>query len=440
MLDKFLKFRIKGDGIIWAVFFALCIISVLEVFSASSGLSFKGGHYWKPVIYHSSLLLMGLVFMVVTMNIKCKYFKLVTPFALLLSLLMLITVLIVGESTNGAQRWMNIMGIQFQPSEIAKGAVVLAVAQILSAMQTTDGADRHAFKYILIVSTPILLLIAKENLSTAMLLGITIFAMMFIGRVPKKQLLKLSAFFGALILIGITAIMLLGSAASSPSTSLPTEGQGSQPNEKMVLTDQASTDAVPPTGGQGGIFHRATTWRNRIIDFFDFKDIPPAEVDLQGRGAQKNHAKIAIASSNVIGKGPGNSIERDFLSQAFSDFIYAIIIEEIGIWGAALVCLLYIVMLFRTATIANRCVNAFPAFLIMGIALLLVTQAMFNMMVAVGLAPVTGQPLPLISKGGTSTIVNCVYVGIILSVSYTAKRKDDAKKAKTLQTAMVNAS
>ena len=132
-----------------------------------------------------------------------------------------------------------------------------------------------------------------------------------------------------------------------------------------------------------------------------------------------------------MGKGPGNSVDRDFLSQAFSDFIYAIIIEEMGIVGASVVCLLYIILLFRTATIANRCANAFPALLIMGIALLLVTQAMFNMAVAVGLAPVTGQPLPLISKGGTSTIVNCVYMGIILSVSYTAKRKDEVTARKS---------
>ena len=135
------------------------------------------------------------------------------------------------------------------------------------------------------------------------------------------------------------------------------------------------------------------------------------------------HANIAIVSSNIIGKGPGNSVERDFLSQAFSDFIYAIIIEEMGIVGATIVVFLYIVLLFRAARIANRCENNFPAFLVMGLALLLVIQAVFNMMVAVGLVPVTGQPLPLISKGGTSTVINCVYIGMILSISRSAKRK-----------------
>ncbi len=146
-------------------------------------------------------------------------------------------------------------------------------------------------------------------------------------------------------------------------------------------------------------------------------------MDISGRGAQSAFSKIAIASANIIGVGPGNSEERDFLSQAFSDFIYAIIIEELGLTGAIFVAFLYIILLFRTGRIAGRCENNFPAFLAMGLALMLVTQALFNMCVAVGLAPVTGQPLPLISKGGTSTVINCVYIGVILSISRSAKKK-----------------
>ena len=148
----------------------------------------------------------------------------------------------------------------------------------------------------------------------------------------------------------------------------------------------------------------------------------PEEYDLE-ENFQVGHANMAIVSSNIIGKGPGNSVERDYLPQAFSDFIYAIIIEEMGILGAAFVAFLYIILLFRTARISSRCENNFPAFLAMGLALLLVIQATFNMLVAVGLAPVTGQPLPLISKGGTSTIINCAYIGAILSVSRSAKMR-----------------
>ena len=426
MIDRLLKLKIKGDSIIWMVFFFLCIISIIEVFSASSTLTFKSGSYFGPVLRHTGLLIIGVVFMVATMNIKCKYFKIVTPFALFLSLFMLIAVLAVGQSTNGAQRWIGLFGIQFQPSELAKGALILAEAQILSAMQTETGADRRAFKYICWLSLPFVLLIAMENLSTAMLLCITIFIMMFIGRVPKSQLNRTIGVVVLLAALGIGAIMLMGS----------NEAKAKEPEGKMAMTEQVETQEKK--SGLSKIFHRADTWKARIDKFLSNEEIAPADYDLDKDG-QVAHANIAIASSNIVGKGPGNSVERDFLSQAFSDFIYAIIIEEMGIWGAFFVCLLYVILLFRTATIANRCSNAFPALLIMGIALLLVTQAFFNMMVAVGLAPVTGQPLPLISRGGTSTIMNCVYIGIILSVSYTAKKRVDVDKKKDVRQALATA-
>ena len=426
MIDRLLKLKIKGDGIIWMVFFFLCIISIIEVFSASSTLTFKSGSYFGPVLRHTGLLIIGVVFMVATMNIKCKYFKIVTPFALFLSLFMLIAVLAVGQSTNGAQRWIGLFGIQFQPSELAKGALILAEAQILSAMQTETGADRRAFKYICWLSLPFVLLISMENLSTAMLLCITIFIMMFIGRVPKSQLNRTIGVVVLLAALGIGAIMLMGS----------NEAKAKEPEGKMAMTEQVETQEKK--NGLSKIFHRADTWKARIDKFLSNEEIAPADYDLDKDG-QVAHANIAIASSNIVGKGPGNSVERDFLSQAFSDFIYAIIIEEMGIWGAFFVCLLYVILLFRTATIANRCSNAFPALLIMGIALLLVTQAFFNMMVAVGLAPVTGQPLPLISRGGTSTIMNCVYIGIILSVSYTAKKRVDVDKKKDVRQALATA-
>ena len=425
MIDRLLKLKIKGDGIIWMVFFFLCIISIIEVFSASSTLTFKSGSYFGPVLRHTGLLIIGVVFMVATMNIKCKYFKIVTPFALFLSLFMLIAVLAVGQSTNGAQRWIGLFGIQFQPSELAKGALILAEAQILSAMQTETGADRRAFKYICWLSLPFVMLIAIENLSTAMLLCITIFIMMFIGRVPKSQLNRTIGVVVLTAAIGIGAIMLMGK-----------DSNAKEPDGKMAMTEQVETPESK--GVLTKIFHRADTWKARIIKFLNNEEVAPADYDLDKDG-QVAHANIAIVSSNIVGKGPGNSVERDFLSQAFSDFIYAIIIEEMGIWGAFFVCLLYVILLFRTATIANRCANAFPALLIIGIALLLVTQAFFNMMVAVGLAPVTGQPLPLISRGGTSTIMNCVYIGIILSVSYTAKKRDEAEKKKVLRPALATA-
>ena len=228
VIDRLLKLKIKGDGIIWMVFFFLCIISIIEVFSASSTLTFKSGSYFGPVLRHTGLLLIGVVFMVATMNIKCKYFKIVTPFALFLSLFMLIAVLAVGQSTNGAQRWIGLFGIQFQPSELAKGALILAEAQILSAMQTENGADRRAFKYICWLSLPFVLLIAMENLSTAALLCATIFIMMFIGRVPKSQLNRTIGVVVLMAAIGISIIMLMGKD----------EPNITEQSEKMSMTEQ----------------------------------------------------------------------------------------------------------------------------------------------------------------------------------------------------------
>ena len=425
-MNKKLSNLFKGDKVIWMVFFFLCIISIVEVFSASSELTYKGGNYLTPIIKHMALIVVGFGLMVVTLNINCKYFKLLTPIMLLFAGILLLLVLGLGQSTNGASRWIPIMGVQFQPSEMAKGALVLMTAQILSAMQTDKGADRKAMRYIIQMALPFLVLIGLENLSTAALLAAVIFFMMIIGRVPGKQIGKLVLTVVLLIVMVVTAVMAIGEDTEK-------EGQPQNLTEQTLANGQ--TVSTENSKGHKGVLHRLDTWKSRIDKFLNSKEVPPGKVDLD-KGAQEAHAKIAIATSNIVGRGPGNSVQRDFLAQAFSDFIYAIIIEETGIEGAFVVAMLYIILLFRTGRIANRCENNYPAFLAMGLALLLVVQALFNMCVAVGLVPVTGQPLPLISKGGTSTIVNCVYIGIILSVSRTAKKvKDDTTNKRTVATA-----
>ncbi len=404
----------KGDKVIWMIFFFLCMISIIEVYSASSSLTYKTGNYMAPVIRHIGLLGLGLLTMICMLKVKCKFFKIVTPFMLGLSFILLLWVLVAGQSTNGASRWISLAGINFQPSEIAKGAVVLAVAQILSAMQTEHGAEKRAFKYILIVSSIFVALIGLENLSTAMLLCFTILCMMIIGRVPMRQIGKLVGTALIAICIIFASIMIVG------------KDKGDTAKPENSLTEKVVQDEKEETGVVDKLFHRADTWKARIDKWTSSKTIAPEDVDLD-KDAQVAHANIAIASSNIAGNGPGNSVERDFLSQAYSDFIYAIIIEEMGIEGAIFVALLYIFLLFRAGRIANRCENNFPAFLCMGLAILLVIQTLFNMLVAVGLAPVTGQPLPLISRGGTSTVINCLYLGIILSISRTAKKKEGAQ-------------
>ena len=412
----------KGDKVVWMVFFFLCMISIIEVFSASSNLTYKTQNYMGPIFYHTVMIVIGVIVAVVTLNVPCRYFKLMTPFLLIISALTLLWVLVGGESINGANRVISLLGFTFQPSEIAKGTMVLVTAQILSAMQRDTGADRKAFKYILFILVPMAFFIGIENLSTAALLFAVIILMMFIGRVPMSQMGKLAA----ALAIGVALFLVLVFTIGGIEEKRVAENQ---------MTEAVAADGQKPADRdaikEGGLFHRFYTWRNRLLKHFVEKSVPAEEYDLK-KNFQVGHANIAIASSGIVGKGPGNSTERDYLPQAFSDFIYAIIIEEMGIFGAAFVVFLYVVLLYRAARIASRCENNFPAFLIMGLALLLVIQATFNMMVAVGLAPVTGQPLPLVSKGGTSTIINCAYIGAILSVSRSAKmRKVEVKSERS---------
>ncbi len=407
----------KGDKVIWMIFFFLCVISLIEVFSSSSTLTFNKANYWGPILKHGAILAAGIVIMVIVQNIDCKYFKVATIFLLIFSVVSLLWVLLAGQTTNGAQRWMSVLGIQFQPSEIAKGTIVLAVAQILSAMQTEEGTEEKTFKYVLTIAVPLMFLIMLENLSTAILIGMVVVGMMFYGRVALK---KIGRLIGFVTLVGVVFLVLV--LAFGKEKEEETDG-------KNVLTEQTEKSEKQEENAIDKIFHRAGTWKKRILQFVNNEEVPPEQFKLRD-DSQVGYSNIAIASSEFTGKGPGNSETRDLLPQAFSDFIYAIIIEELGIFGGVFVMFLYIFLLWRAGRIADRCANNFPAFLVMGIALLLVCQAMFNMMVAVGLAPVTGQPLPLISKGGTSTIINCIYIGVILSVSISAKKKDSRRRQK----------
>jgi cell division protein FtsW len=421
-MEKKIGNLFKGDKGIWTVFLFLCLISIVEVFSASSTLTYKTHNYMMPLIYHTAMILMGVVVAIFILNIPCRYFKLLTPMMLVLTYATLLWVLIGGESINGANRVIQLPGFTFQPSEIAKGTMVLTAAQILSAMQREDesGADPTAMKYVLWLVVPATMLIGLENLSTAVLLFSVIFVMMFIARVPLKQMGKLT---GVLVLLVALFLGLVFWMAK-----LDKEGQELEQAQANGQTEQVvkSTEKKDRSGWEK-LTHRFWTWKNRIAGKDD-KNVSAEEYKVTDKNFQVTHANFAIASSGIIGKGPGNSVERDYLPQAFSDFIYAIIIEELGLLGAIVVVFLYVILLFRTGRIASRCENNFPAFLIMGLTLLLAFQAVINMCVAVDFGIVTGQPLPLISKGGTSTIVNCAYIGVILSVSRSAKRKEQSVK------------
>ena len=431
-----LKNIFKGDKVIWIIFLCLCLISIIEVFSAASTLTYKSGDHWGPITQHSIILMVGAVVVVFLHNVPYKWFQVFPVFLYPVSLVLLAFVTLMGiitgdrvngaarwmtfmglqfqpselsvvllalvmrmERINGAARWMTFMGVQFQPSEVAKMAVIIAVSFILSKKQDEYGANPKAFKYIMILTGLVFILIAPENLSTAMLLFGVVCMMMFIGRVSAK---KLFGMLGLLALVGGVAVGIL--------MAIPAKTLHNTPG-----------------------LHRFETWQNRVSGFFDKEEVPAAKFDID-KDAQIAHARIAIATSHVVGKGPGNSIQRDFLSQAFSDFIFAIVVEEMGLIGGIFVVFLYLWLLMRAGRIAQKCERTFPAFLVMGIALLLVSQAILNMMVAVGLFPVTGQPLPLVSKGGTSTLINCAYIGMILSVSrYTAHLEEQKEHDAQLQ-------
>ncbi len=380
----------KGDKVVWIIYLLLCLISIIEVFSASSTLTYKSGDHWGPITTHMLLLMTGTVVVIIAHNIPTRWFKAFNAL-LPLSWLMLIAVFIIGALTNGAKRWIDLGFFRFQPSEVAKMATIITVAYILSRLQEENGANKRAFKYILWVTGITCALIFTENLSTALLLATTVLLLMFIGRVPFKQL-------GALV--GITIGFLL-----------------------ICVT---IIEKVPAKTWDDIGLHRMTTWQSRLENHFSGEEIPAAKFDID-KDAQIAHANIAIASSHVLGKGPGNSVQRDFLSQAFSDFIYAIIIEELGLIGGACVALLYILLLTRIAKIVRKCDNTYFSLMIIGFGTLIALQAMFNMLVAVGIIPVTGQPLPMISKGGTSTLINSAYIGLILAVSRYVSDQEEAQ-------------
>lgn len=392
---------LHGDMVVWMIFLLLCMISVVEVYSASSNMSFKTGHYWGPIVEHGSYVIVGIALAWVIHLFPCNIFKLLSTFLLhVVAYPMLIYVLFFGSKVNAAARWLVIGGKTIQPSEIAKIALVGFAAFILATLRDGNNASKLACKIVVVEVLAVVGLIVTENASTAGIIFLVMYGICFFARVPNKYLGWLTAL---LIGAGIGGLVL---AHSIPESTL---------------------DRWASPEYQDKLVHRVPTWVHRITDKHELPE-DPAKYDITDN-IQVTHAQIAVATCNIVGKGPGNSVQRDFLPQAYSDFIYAIIIEEGGIASGAFVMFLYLLLMWRAMKIASRCKSLFPAYLVMGLALMMVVQAMVNMTVATQAVPiVTGQPLPLISRGGTSTFINCTYIGIILSVSRSAKKKDPKKE------------
>ncbi|MBQ2535635.1 MAG: FtsW/RodA/SpoVE family cell cycle protein [Bacteroidaceae bacterium] len=404
----------KGDKGVWMIYFFLCMISLVEVYSASSRLTFEGGHHWAPMVSQAGFLLFGFLIILFVHRIPCKWFMLL-PFVLLpVAILLLLMAVLGGGEINGTNRWLSIGSVSFQPSEVAKAALLMTAAMVLAKTQAEreeyvrgkkrkvvgaiKGKRYLAFAIVGGAALLICGLIILDNVSTALMLFTVVIVMMFIGQVPNDLMFK-----GLAVIVGVGAFFVLMVMA------VPEDTWNSLPGCKRVVT----------------VKHRIERKFN-IGDGKDRKKTGKSETDilLNDENSQTTYASIAIANSDVIGLGPGNSIQRDFLQHAESDFIYAIIVEEMGIIGAFFVAFLYLALLIRVGRIAQKCTSFFPAYLVLGFGIMMVMQAFVNMSVAVGLVPVTGQTLPLISKGGTSILITSFYIGVILSVSRYAEKKE----------------
>ncbi len=373
---------LKGDKVIWMVVLLLSIISILVVYSSSNALAqkFKGGNTEAYLIKHALFILIGFFIMYFVHKINYKYLSRISQIAFIISIPLLLFTLVKGVSAGGASRWLEIpgIGLTFQTSDFAKIALIIYVARTLTVKQDQLNDFKVIIKSLLIPISIICLLILPANFSTAALIFVTCLLILFVGRVPIRSILKI---LGACAIAGVLFFSVIWYAP----------------------------EVIP----------RAATWKARIQNFMSG--------DTQSN-YQSEQAKIAVANGGPLGVGPGNSTQRNFLPQAASDFIYAIIIEEYGSMMGLGLLFLYLILFFRSIRILRSSDKTFGGLLAVGLSFSLVFQALINMAVAVNLFPVTGQPLPMISMGGTSIWITCITLGIILSISKEAENNQAEKE------------
>ncbi|OKL40202.1 FtsW/RodA/SpoVE family cell cycle protein [Pontibacter flavimaris] len=363
MVKQWLQTNLKGDSVLWGIVIAFSLISVAVVYSATGTLAYKKmeGNTEYFLFKHTFLILVGLAFMWMAHKIPYRFYSKLSLVALVASAPLLIITYFWGSNINEASRWITIPVINqtFQPSDLAKLALISYLASMLSKKQQFLNDWKATLLPMLGWTVFICGLIAMTNTSTAVLLFATCLLLMFIGRVPIKYL-------AIVVLIGVVV------------------------------------------GGTGlALGQRMDTAISRVEDFMNPNEVP----------FQLEQSYIAIATGGLVGKGPGNSDQRDILPHPYSDFIYAIILEEYGLFGGVFVLFLYLALLYRGLVTVNKSDGAFAGLLSAGLSFSLVLQGMVNMAVAVGLGPITGLPLPLLSMGGTSLIFTGISIGIILSVS-----------------------
>ncbi|MCC6722203.1 MAG: FtsW/RodA/SpoVE family cell cycle protein [Bacteroidia bacterium] len=380
--------NLQGDYIIWMIVLFISIFGMLAVYSSTGTLAFskQGGNTEFYLLKQSIMLLLGLFIMWVAHLLDYKYYSRISQILLFISIPLLVYTLLFGTNVNDARRWITIplVGLSFQTSDIAKLALIMFIARFLSRKQDSIDNKKTTLFPILLSIIVVCGLIAPSNLSTALVLFATSILLLFIGRIPVISICILT--FSAIVIFAIMVLVIIN---------LP---------------------------GQG----RVKTWKARVENFI--------EKDNNSLNYQAVQAKIAIAKGGIIGIGPGNSTQKNFLPSPYADFIFAIIIEEYGLIGALILIALYIAFLLRSIRIVIKSPKAFGALLAVGLAFSLVIPALINMGVAVNIFPVTGLPLPLVSMGGTSTIFTSLAFGIILSVSRNIENNEIKPQEEVIQT------
>lgn len=382
--------RTRGDKYIWGIVVLLSLISILVVYSATGSLAYKmyKGNTSVYLFKQVSFSLVGLTLIYFLHRINYTIFSKVATILFLISIPLLLYTLLFGAKINDGSRWIKlpIINMTIQTSDLAKLALFMYISRLLSKKQATIKDFKKGFIPVVMPVMIICALIMPANLSNALLTGATALLLMFIGRVSMKHILLT-------IGVALIPVLIIILVAKLTYTGKPTDEL-----KKTGMAEKVKT------------FGRFGTWVKRVQDFMYAKD--------NETPYQVQQAKIAIANGSVmVGLGPGNSRQRNYLPQAYNDFIYSIIIEEYGLLGGAFIIFIYLLFLFRCIRIFRRCPYAFGAFLALGLSFTLVIQAVANMAVNVNLVPVTGVTLPLVSMGGSSFLFTCGAIGIILSVA-----------------------
>jgi cell division protein FtsW len=401
--------KTRGDKTIWALVFLLVLISLLVVYSATGSLAYKMYKGNTEVYLFKQIAFIAVGFCVIYFAHRVNYtiYSQVAKILFLFSIPLLLYTLLFGVTLNEGSRWIKlpIINMTMQTSDLAKLALFMFLARLLSRKQNKIKDFKKGFLPVILPVAVTCMLIAPANLSTALLLGASCMLLLFIGRVSTKHLVLT-------ICCAMIPVIFLVMAAVIKHKSAPAE-------EVAPTTTKKEKSSK--------LFARVDTWISRVENFM----YGSKEAD-NDNSYQTNQAKIAIAKGGAFGRGPGNSEQRNFLPQAYNDFIYAIIIEEYGLIGGAFIIFIYLVFLYRSIRLFKKCPYAFGAFLALGLSFTLVIQAMANMAVNVNLFPVTGVTLPLVSMGGSSFLFTCLSIGIILSVARNVEQLEGRKKMEAL--------